>query len=35
MEMSACNGVGHKEHERDEESKGLLMNGNGDMVDHV
>jgi MATE family multidrug resistance protein len=35
MEMSACNGAGHKEHEQDEESKGLLMNGNGGMVDHV
>lgn len=37
VEMSASNGVGHKEHhEQDEESKGLLMNGNGgNMLDDV
>ncbi|KAJ6762062.1 MULTIDRUG RESISTANCE PROTEIN [Salix koriyanagi] len=35
IEMSARDGAGHEEHEQDEESKGLLMNGNGEMVFHV
>ena len=36
MEMSACHGVGRKQHEEyEEESKGLLMNVNGNMVDDV
>jgi MATE family multidrug resistance protein len=36
MEMSTCNGVGRKQHEEyEEESKGLLMNVNGNMVDDV
>ncbi|KAJ6348882.1 hypothetical protein OIU77_006463 [Salix suchowensis] len=35
IEMSARDGAGHEEHEQDEESKGLLMNGNGSDADLV
>uniref|UniRef100_A0A6N2LSQ0 Polysaccharide biosynthesis protein C-terminal domain-containing protein n=1 Tax=Salix viminalis TaxID=40686 RepID=A0A6N2LSQ0_SALVM len=32
IEMSARDGAGHEEHEQDEESKGLLMNGNDCLI---
>ncbi|KAG4941517.1 hypothetical protein AAZX31_16G142200 [Glycine max] len=33
IEMGSCNGLRNKENERDEESKGLLVNGNGNNKD--
>lgn len=33
IEMGSCNGLRNKENERDEESKGLLVNGNGNKDD--
>ncbi|KAG4952329.1 hypothetical protein JHK85_046196 [Glycine max] len=35
IEMGSCNGLRNKENERDEESKGLLVNGNGNNKDDI
>ncbi|KAG5051106.1 hypothetical protein JHK87_003304 [Glycine soja] len=35
IEMGSCNGLRNKENERDEERKGLLVNGNGNNKDDI